>query len=397
MRTTRRSGIGQERLRRHNLSQLLSHVHVSGPTSRSELTAALGVNRSTIGDLTGQLAEYGLVDEEQPGSARRSGRPSLLVVPRSDVAVVAVDLSVDRIDAALVALGGRVLERRRRRHQRGEHDVEHVTETVAQLTEEILGQHPAVHCVGIGVSLAGAVRLGDGLVRFAPNLGWVDAPFAGLLSKRLGRPVTAGNDANLGVLAEHLRGAAVGYQDVAYLSGSVGIGGGFLVGGVPLTGSEGFAGEIGHILVDRQGPPCRCGNAGCWEVMAGENALLTGAGRLPGGGPDAVAEVIAAAAEGDARAQQSLHEVAEWTGVGLRTVVNLFNPEIVVVGASLAQVFAAAEEQVLEAMRQTIPPMSELLVRAAGLGQDSSLIGAAERAFSPLLSAPFPVRGRAAR
>lgn len=397
MRTTRRSGIGQERLRRHNLSQLLSHVHVSGPTSRSELTAALGVNRSTIGDLTGQLAEYGLVDEEQPGSARRSGRPSLLVVPRSDVAVVAVDLSVDRIDAALVALGGRVLERRRRRHQRGEHDVEHVTETVAQLTEEILGQHPAVHCVGIGVSLAGAVRLGDGLVRFAPNLGWVDAPFAGLLSKRLGRPVTAGNDANLGVLAEHLRGAAVGYQDVAYLSGSVGIGGGFLVGGVPLTGSEGFAGEIGHILVDRQGPPCRCGNAGCWEVMAGENALLTGAGRLPGGGPDAVAEVIAAAAEGDARAQHSLREVAEWTGIGLRTVVNLFNPEIVVVGASLAQVFAAAEEQVLEAMRQTIPPMSELLVRAAGLGQDSSLIGAAERAFSPLLSAPFPVRGRAAR
>lgn len=397
MTTTRRSGIGQERLRQHNLSLLLSRVHVAGPTSRSELTAALGLNRSTIGDLTGQLAEYGLVDEEQPGSARRSGRPSLLVVPRSDVAVVAVDLSVDRIDAALVALGGRVLERRRRRHQSGEHDVEHVTETVAQMAEEILGQHPAVHCVGIGVSVAGAVRLDDGLVRFAPNLGWVDAPFAELLSKRLGRPVTAGNDANLGVLAEHLRGAAAGYQDVVYLSGGVGIGGGFLVGGVPLKGSKGFAGEIGHILVDRQGPACRCGNCGCWEVLAGEDALLTGAGRLPGGGPDAVAEVIAAAAGGDARAQQSLREVAEWTGIGLRTVVNLFDPEIVVMGASLAQVFAAADDQVLEAMRQTIPPMSELVVRAAGLGQDSSLIGAAELAFSPLLSAPFAVRGRAGR
>lgn len=397
MTTNARSGIGQERLRRHNLSLLLGLVHVSGPTSRAELTTALGLNRSTIGDLTGQLAEFGLVDEERPGGAGRSGRPSLLVVPRSDVTVVAVDLAVDRIDTALVALGGRTLERRRRRHQRGEHDVEHVIETVVQMAEEMLGSHPAVHCVGVGVSLAGAVRLSDGLVRFAPNLGWVDTPFAELLSARLGLPVTAGNDANLGVLAEHLRGAAVGYQDVAYLSGSVGIGGGFLVGGVPLSGAGGFAGEIGHILVDRNGPACRCGNSGCWEVMAGENALLTGAGRLPGGGPEAVAEVIAAAQEGDARAEQSLREVAEWTGIGLRTVVNLFNPEVVVMGASLAQVFAAAEKAVLEAVHQTIPPMGELLVRSAGLGQESSLIGAAELAFGPLLSAPFPVRGRVAR
>ena len=104
------------------------------------------------------------------------------------------------------------------------------------------------------------------------------------------------NDANLGVLAEHLRGAAVGHSDVAYLNGSVGIGGGFLVGGVPLSGARGYAGEVGHLLVDGSSTQqCRCGNVGCWETKVGENQLLTLAGRLPGGGPEGVDEVIAAA------------------------------------------------------------------------------------------------------
>src|SRR4051794_7560157 len=319
------TGVGTEELRRANLRAILQTVHTHGPTTRAVLTKQLGLNRNTIGALTGELQSLGLVTEQTAVVGGR-GRPSHLVVPRDDNVVVAVDVGVDRIAVALVGLGGEVLDRRTRGHQRGEHDVAHVVESVAQMIEETLSASQGRRCLGIGAAVPGAVRASDGLVRFAPNLGWYDEPFTELLATRLGRPVSTANDANLGVLAEHIRGAAVGYSEVAYLSASVGIGGGFLVGGRPLTGARGYAGEVGHMQVDSQGPECRCGAIGCWEMKVGENVLLQEAGRLPGGGPPAIAEVITAARGGDPRAAAAVEHVAEWCGVGIRAIVNLFNP-----------------------------------------------------------------------
>jgi predicted NBD/HSP70 family sugar kinase len=387
----RRAGISQEELRRANVSALLSWVHAHGPTSRAVLTSELGLNRSTIGDLTSQLEAMGLVSEGTPVAAGRSGRPSLVVTARPEVSVVAIALDVDRITVALVGLGGIERERRTRVHQRGEHDVMHVVETVAQLVREVLTDPEGARCFGVGVSIPGAVRLSDGLVRFAPNLGWTNEPFTDLLSEALDMPVVAGNDADLGVLAEHLRGAAVGVNDVGYVTGSVGIGGGFLVGGVPLRGSQGYAGEVGHLLVDSAGPKCRCGARGCWETKVGENHLLTGAGRLPGGGPTAVAEVIDAANAGDQRAAVSLDEVAEWTGVGLRAVVNVFNPEMIVLGGVLARAWRARTGIVDDALSRggLVSRLDHVTLRAAALGDDSPLLGAAELAFAPLLADPL--------
>jgi predicted NBD/HSP70 family sugar kinase len=366
------TGTGAEELRRANLSAILRILHTRGPTTRAELTRDLGLNRSTIGALTGELDQLGLVTEG-PSSAGRSGRPSHLVVPRSDNVVVAVDLGVDRIATALVGLGGTVLERRTRRHARGEHDVKHVVESVAQMAEEVLAAGADPRCLGVAVAVPGAVRAVDGQVRFAPNLGWTDEPFTDLLSERLGRSVSTGNDANLGVLAEHLRGAAVGCSHAAYLSGSVGIGGGFLVGGVPLEGARGYAGEVGHLQVDAAGPVCRCGAVGCWEMQVGENRLLQLAGRLSGGGPEAVAEVIAAALAGERRA-----------------VVNVFNPEVIVLGGSLAQLWEAAASRIDAGWRSStlLSPPEDVVVCAAALGADSPLIGAAELAFEPILANP---------
>ena len=372
------------------MSRLLTRVHVSGPTSRAALTRETGLNRSTIGDLAGELEELGLVTQGDPVVAGRSGRPSPLVVPRHENAVVAVDLGVDRIAVALIGLGGDVLDRRERRHARGEHDVQHVVESLVQMVEDVLAGRAEIRCLGLGASVPGAIRARDGMVRFAPNLGWVDEPFTDLLGARLDMPVTTGNDANLGALAEHVRGAAVGFSEVAYLSGSVGIGGGFLVNGEPMGGAHGYAGEIGHLLVDSNGPACRCGNIGCWEMKIGENQILTQSGRLPGGGPRAVAEVIAAAAAGEERAATVLANVAEWVGVGLRGLINIFNPEVVVLGGALAEVWEAELDHINEVLDRTrlISPHGEVLIRPADLGQDSSLLGAAEMAFAPLLADP---------
>ncbi len=387
----RRAGISQEELRRANVSALLSWVHAHGPTSRAVLTTELGLNRSTIGDLTSQLESMRLVSEGLPVAARRTGRPSLVVTACPEVSVVAIAVDVDRITVALVGLGGVELERRVRVHQRGEHDVKHVVETVAQLVREVMTHADGARCFGVGVSIPGAVRRPDGLVRFAPNLGWTNEPFADLLSDALHLPVVVGNDADLGVLAEHLRGAAVGVNDVGYVTGGVGIGGGFLVGGVPLGGSQGYAGEVGHLLVETPGSKCRCGARGCWETKVGENHLLTGAGRLPGGGPTAVAEVIAAADAGDQRAAASLDEVAGWTGVGLRAVVNVFNPEMIVLGGVLAHAWGARPRLVEDALSRggLVCRLDRVTLCAGALGDDSPLLGAAELAFAPLLADPL--------
>lgn len=385
------------------MSALLTLVHVQGPTTRAALTTALGLNRSTIGDLTRRLEELELVDEVPPGEepvlvrGRRTGRPSLVVAPREDVAVLAVAIDVDRITVALVALGGVVLDRRTRHHQRGEHDYELVVETVSQMCSELTAKAPGTRIAGVGVSVPGAVRESDGLVRFAPNLGWTDAPFTDLLAKELGRTVVAGNDADLGARAEHIRGAGIGAADVAYLSGSVGIGGGFYVGGEPLRGAVGYAGEVGHVMVDSNGERCRCGAVGCLETKVGENQLLTAAGRLPGGGPPAVAEVIEAAANGDARARDAVDHAAHWLGVGLRPVFAMFNPQVVVLGGLLSQVWTARRDIVLKGLDpdSLISARDVLDIRPSALGDDASLIGAVELAFAPLLAQPVRVESAA--
>ena len=389
-----KTGLGQEELRRNTLSALLTRVHLHGSISRASLTRGLGLNRSTIGALAAELEELGLVTERHPAGVRQSGRPSLVLEPRRDNVAVAVDIGVDRIVTALVALGGDVLHQRQRPHAPGEHDVEHVIESVAQMVGEVLATHPGVRCLGVGVSVPGAVRDTDGLVRFAPNLGWVDQPFSELFSERIGARVFTGNDANLGVLAEHLRGAAVGHSDVAYVNGSVGIGGGFLVGGVPMSGARGYAGEVGHLLVDGSSTlQCRCGNVGCWETKVGENQLLVRAGRLPGGGPEGIAEVIAAAGAGDERAVEALDEVGQWIGAGLRAVINVFNPEVIVLGGSMAALWQARQDVVDKTLdRWTLmSPRSDVIIRASAFGIDSPWRGAAEMVFAPVLADPASV------
>jgi predicted NBD/HSP70 family sugar kinase len=372
------------------MGRLLTRVHLSGPTSRAALTKELGLNRSTIGDLTSLLVDLGLVVEAGAVSTRRSGRPSHVVEARQDIIVIGVNLGVDRITVAGIALGGEIVSRRERPHQRGDHDMLRVVESLAQMIEDVLSEEADRRCLGIGVAVPGAVGLGDGVVRFAPNLGWVDAPFSAALSARLGVSVVCDNDAHLGARAEHLRGVAVGHDDVAYLAGSVGLGGGFIVGGQPLTGTGGYAGEIGHLSVDPNGTLCRCGNPGCWETKVSENRLLTLAGRLTGGGPEAVQEVIGAAQGGEQRATEALEDLDGWIAVGLRAIINIFNPEMVVLGESLALVWCARSDQINERLSELplISPRENVTIVASRFGTDAPLVGAAELAFTSLLADP---------
>ncbi len=394
-------GARSEDVRRENLGTLLRFVHVHGPTSRSTLTDLLSLNRSTIGDLTSELVAAGLV-REQPGTRTNAlsaggtgtgGRPSFLVVPETErVQTLAIDIGVTHLTVARVGLGGHVLARRDIARRRGPRRLATVVRSIGKVARELLAEMAPESCVtGAGAAVPGMVRVPDGLVRQVPNLGWSDVPLGEELARELDMPVAVGNDADLGALAEHVRGVAVNSEDIVYIAGHSGIGAGIFTSGRPLVGSRGYAGEVGHLAVNPEGLQCECGARGCWETEAGEERLFALAGRPAGGGLDGVREVVAAASEGDRDAARAVEHVATWIGRGAAVVINAFNPEVVILGGALAEIYGAAGPTVDRSLRAHAlsAPLEDVRVVRPAFAADSSLLGAAELAFAPLLSDPL--------
>jgi predicted NBD/HSP70 family sugar kinase len=405
--TTMRAGPSQEDIRRHNLGALLRHVHLGGPTSRAELTSKMGLNRSTIMALTSDLTAAGLVREELPRETGRAGRPSLVVRPESArVYVFAFDVGPDRLAVARVGLGGLILDRREAIRRRGPFELEELAGTLAGFARQMRRKtRPDTICVGVAAAVSGGVRKGDGVIRFGPNLAAEDAPFGEVLGRRLGLglPVSVGNDANLGALAEHSRGIGAAVRDLIYLHGDVGIGGGIIAGGHLLGGHDGYGGEVGHMVVNPGGRACGCGSHGCLEAEVGERALLDAAGRFGGDqnggkqhGRDAVRAVVDAADRGDIVAQEALKRVGDWLGLGVANLVNIFNPEMVIFGGMLREVYLGSAAQVRSrlALHALGPQRERLRLRTSSLADDATLVGAAELAFAHVLSDPLEVLAR---
>ncbi len=393
-----RRGVAADEVRRHNLGAVLERLHLSGPLSRSELTKATGLNRSTIADLLGELSAIGLVEERRGAPGAGPGRPSPMVQVRSHRAsVLAVELAVDSIAVATVGLGGHVFNLVRVGRPRGRFSPEETVQDVAKLAGPLLDSLPAERVlVGVGVAVVGITRRSDGFVHLAPNLGWRDVPLASMLAAELDLdvPVLAANEADLGALAEHRRGRHQGVANLVYISGEVGIGAGVIVDGEPLLGAAGYAGEAGHTLINPEGSVCRCGAVGCWETEAGEAALLRLAGVSEGAGR--LAEVAERAAAGDERTLGAIADVGRWLGLGIGNLVNLFNPELVVLGGLYQRLFTFLEPSVLEGARRRMlaAPGGMATITCSALGPDASLIGAAELVMSSVIADPASFRGR---
>jgi predicted NBD/HSP70 family sugar kinase len=394
-----RTAATQDDLRRLNRARLLRRLHDGGAATRSELVAYSGLNRSTVGVLVSELADVGLVTEEA-GTAGQVGRPSLKVHPAVDSAVVvAFDLRVERTVAALVGLGGTVLWRKEQRHKRT-YSPQNAVKTMLALLGQALTQAPDhAAWVGVGIGVPGIVDHLDGRVRLAPNLGWSDVPLGALVREAIvaqygeAPAVAVSNDADLGAVAEHVRGMGADCRNLIYLSGEVGIGGGIVIDGRAMAGAGGYGGEVGHMVVNPRGEICRCGAQGCWETEIGHDAIVRAAGF---DGDTEVAEVIASASSGNQAAQRAIDEAGEWLGIGLANLVNLFNPEVIVVGGHLRLLLPLVSGTVHRRIHYALPAAREQVrVDVPGLGGDSTLLGAAETAFEPLLSDPLDVLAHA--
>jgi predicted NBD/HSP70 family sugar kinase len=362
--------------------------------SRSLLAEQTGLNRSTIRDLIAELSGLGLVDEDRGTTSQRPGRPSSVARPLPSGAVVlAVELEVDSTAVATVGLGGHIFEMTRVANPSGGNTPEETTTKLAELSSSLIASLPVDHVVvGVGVAVAGVVRRSDGFVHVAPNLGWLNVPLGEMISARLGlQRVMMANEADLGALAEHRRGAAKGSRHLLYVAGEVGVGIGIIHDGKPMLGTAGYAGEAGHTIVNPAGRRCRCGSIGCWETEVGEEALARRAGL---GGMDErkglIEEVVRRAHAGDTRTFAALDEVGTWLGVGIGNLINTFNPDLVVIGGVYGQLFPFIEKSVTRGAHETAltAPWETCSILRSGLGVDGPLIGAAELVLAEVIANP---------
>jgi glucokinase len=317
----------------------------------------------------------------------------------SGTLAIGVDAGGTKVEALLVDVvgGGRILDRRLA--QTPATDAEATTRTIVALARELMGERNDVAALGVGA--AGMVDR-SGVMRFAPNVAWREVPLAEKIRSGVGLPTLVDNDANVAAWGEFRFGAGRGSADMLLVTVGTGIGGGIVAGGKLFRGGHGFAGEIGHIIVEPNGPLCGCGNLGCWEQVASGRAI----GRLgreaaqehpeslivelSGGQAKSVTglAVTAAAMKGDPVAVRILAEVGRRLGEGIAGLVNILDPDIVVVGGGVIE----AGDLILEPARRAFldsveapEHRPEVPLVAAMMGNDAGAVGAADLAWLELV------------
>lgn len=379
-------------VRTANLSQVLSTIHFNGPLNRSEICAFTGLTRSSVAVQVSELSETGLVVEQAPQSDGRPGRPSPIVTFTTDVAVLALEVEVDSLAAAVFRLGGESIAERRLPRPRARVGVETAVSDIGDLARSVIEEAGSPTIIATGVGVVGLVEESSKSIAMAPNLGWEGVPLGDLLANELGDcgEIRIANEANLSARAESLRGAGREAQDIIYLSGEVGVGGGVISAGAPLNGRSGFAGEIGHLTVSPDGRPCGCGSVGCWETEIGLRSILERADLDPDGGTDAVDALWDRVDRGDQATQEAFAETGRWLGIGVSTLINIFNPDVVVLGGMYQRGYAHLIGAVrAEVNRRVLSPLRNAAIVPSLLGDSAILIGASELAFEHTLADPI--------
>ncbi|WP_150953722.1 ROK family protein [Microbacterium testaceum] len=380
-------------IRQQNLSSVLSLLHSRGALSRAQLGATTGLNRSTVTGLVMELTELGLVREAPSGERTgKVGRPTLDLEPEDHVAALSVRAEPHAVTVALVGLGGVV-------HARLRHDtasapapkrfVQIVASSVEAMRADI-DRHYRV--VGAGLAVPGLVNA-NGSVLVSPTLGWKRDPVSARLSDELGMPVAAGNDASIGALAESRFGVGVGVGNLLYLGGAMhSIGGGLIIDGTLLRGTSGYAGELGHTVVDPRGRACVCGRRGCLEAEVSLDILEPLLGRRKLDEDELDVEL------GVARNPRVMTEVTrqvEMLSLALTNFVNAFAPETVVLSGYLGALLSVSRERLADAVR--VHPLGAegrtIRLERAHLRSRLMLVGPAELAFADLLANPAGFRG----
>lgn len=386
------------------LVSILGEIRSARSRSRSELVARTGLSRGVVAQRVGELIELGLVVEGEVGPST-GGRPPRQISFRADAGhLLVADLGATSIDVAVTDLEGRILG-----HRDEPADVaagpERCLTRVDELFDELVNATRDLpgRLWGIGIGVPGPVEFRSGRPVSPPIMpGWDGYPVRERFGERYGAPVWVDNDVNIMALGEWRSGIAVGHDNVIVVKIGTGIGAGIISNGRIHRGTQGAAGDVGHIQVlDDASIVCRCGNVGCLEALAGGAALARDgeaaalAGRserlrtaLDQHGRVTAEDVARAASFGDPAAVALLQAAGHRVGLMLASVVNFFNPSLVVVGGGVAQ----SGDQLLAAIRETVYRRSlplatrELAVQRSSLGALAGVIGASTMVLDQLFS-----------
>ncbi|MEU2348542.1 ROK family protein [Modestobacter sp. NPDC049651] len=366
--------------------------------SRADIAAATGTTRATAARLADDLVAAGLLDEVERTPTARRGRPATPLAPGSRFAALGLQADAALLVARVLDLRGRVVAERVEDGDFAGSEPGPTLDRLGALAARLVADLPPdLHLVGAGLALPGIVDVATGSLLRAPNLGWSDERPAERLARWLppGLVPLLGNEADLAArtVAEAGPGRPGTHRDFLYLSGQIGVGGAAVLGGRVMTGSSGWAGEVGHVCVDPDGPACRCGSTGCLEQYAGRDALLAAAGLPRGTAPAVLAERAAA---GDPAAGAALDTAAWALGIALAGALNVLDIPVVVLGGHLGELGDLLCPRVADhlARRVLSARWRRPTIASAANGPGAGATGAALRALEDVLADPAAWLGR---
>lgn len=377
-------------LRQHNLSTVLSLLHDEGAMPRSALTARTGLNRSTISALVRELTELGIVTEAAGASRGGAGRPSLTVQPTDDVVALSALVEIDAISLAAVGISGRILAQERRVLPDAPAARTAILR-ITELAERMRDRLPSGTVItGLGVAVPGQVQDADGIVSESLPLHWANVNLAEALRERLGIPVFVDNDARLSLRSSQLYGASRGERDVVYLHGRTsGISGAIVAGGELLRGRSGLAGAVGLIRVHTDPPGSLHEHPGTLDALVRRSVLVEALSDRELS-DDELGQALRRPLQ--RRAARIVNEQALWLATGLATIVNLFNPDAIVLHGFLVPLFEANEALVLERCKGESVASSFASVRIlCERTGPNELLGAAELPLQSVIADPSVV------
>ncbi|BCY08979.1 ROK family transcriptional regulator [Actinoplanes sp. L3-i22] len=389
--------IRQDSLRAHNL--ILTFQQIVGaqqtPVSRSELAATTGLTRPTISRIVDELLTAGLIVETEPARSGNSGRPRVgLGLARTGPAGLGLDIRADALSVCVVDLTGTVrhLDFAARPHHRPQ--PEQTLRDLAAMAGDAITAAAAEQLTVVGATLAVPGAVEAGVIRSAPALGWHDVDAGAALSRLIAAddlPVLVDKDASLAALGE-LYAAGPELRDFVCVTGEFDIGAGLVLGGTPLGAARGWAGELGHVMVDSAGPACVCGATGCLQCYAGLQQILAAVpGNEVSGQPYAVA-IDALVSAGSPQIMTALDRAATALGVAISAVLNLVNVRTVLLGGNYSLLTSWLADGIQRELDHRVRTASwtAIEVRPAPLGPDAAVIGAALSAVDRVRRDPNP-------
>lgn len=381
----------QQLMKKMNKAIVLNTIRQQQPLSRADISATIGLNKATVSSLVSELIDSRLVTEIGPGVSSGGRKPTLLLFNKNAGYAVGIDIRVSDLLAVLVDLEGNVIEERT--FPLADVSSNYVIEQLQLCIAELVSQAPLspYGLIGIGIGVPGLVNERGDVVS-APNLGWENVSLASPLADHFNVSVHIDNEANAGATSEKLFGAGRDSNNLIYVSIGVGIGAGMMISDELYRGISNFSGEVGHMTIVENGPICRCGNEGCWETLASEKALLKQAAELWGNSGNETSSIslsfiLDKAENGDEAARELFRSIGYHLGIGLSNLINILNPELIVIGNRLSVAGKWLEPSILETFNKrslTYHRQKAELVFAE-LGVRSTALGAAAFAITHFL------------